>query len=204
MQNNKSKKVKIVAITGGIGSGKSFALRALKNAGFYTLSCDDIVANLYTKRSFLREIKKIFPLAVSGVFNLKVDKKVIAKEVFSNKEKLEKLNKLSHRKVLKIALKNCKKFGKEKGLAFLEVPLLFESNFQNEFDGVIVIKRNIEDRIKSVMERSNLDREEIESRINAQIDYETFDFSKCIVIENNGDISGFENKVLNAINKFLI
>ena len=202
MQNNKGKKVKIIAITGGIGSGKSFALSTLKNAGFYTISCDDIVADLYTRRSFLKEIKKIFPLAVSGFFKLKVDKKVIAKEVFEDKEKLNKLNKLSHRKVLKIALQSCLKYGKEKGVSVVEVPLLFESDLQNEFNGVIVIKRNKEDRIKSVMERSNLTREEVESRINAQIDYEVFDFSKYIVIENNGNISGFENQVLNAINKF--
>ncbi len=204
MQNNKDTKVKIIAITGGIGSGKSFALEIIKNAGFYAISCDDIVSNLYTKRTFLSEIKKIFPLAVSGFFKLKVNKKVIAKEVFEDKEKLEKLNKLTHQKVLKIALHACLKFGREKGVAVVEVPLLFESNLQSEFNGVIIIKRNKEDRVKSVIKRSNLTRKEIENRINAQIDYEVFDFSKYIVIENNGDIKDFENQVLNAMNKFLI
>lgn len=202
MQNNE-KKVKIVAVTGGIGSGKSFALSVIKKAGFYTISCDDIVAKLYEKRSFLREIKKIFPSAITGKIKLVVDKKIISKEVFENKEKLEKLNQLTHSKVLEIAVKNCKKLGKKGKVSFVEVPLLFESNSQNFFDGVIVVKRDKDDRIKSVMERSNLLKEEVESRVNAQIDYDNFDFSKYIVVNNNEDFVAFEREVLQAVSNFI-
>lgn len=200
MQNRK-RKVKIIALTGGIGSGKSFALSVIKGAGFYTVSCDEIVAELYKKRWFLKELKKIFPFAVYGKIRLKVDKKIIAKEVFVNGEKREKLNALTHSKVLERALKKSNKHGRKKGVAFVEVPLLFEGDFQGDFDGVVVIKRDVVERIKCVIMRSNLKKEQVESRINAQIDYDNFDFSKYIVINNNGNKIEFEKSVLNTLKR---
>ncbi len=198
---NKKKRVRVIALTGGIGSGKSLALSVIKSAGFYTVSCDEIVAELYKKRWFLKEIKKIFPFAVSGKIRLKVDKKIIAKEIFVNGEKREKLNALTHSKVLESALKKCNKYGKKKGVAFVEVPLLFEGKFEGDFDGVIVVKREIVERIKSVIARSKLTKEQVESRINAQIDYDSFDFSKYFVINNNGNKIEFEKEVLKTLKK---
>ena len=68
---------KLIAITGGIGSGKSFALSILKNEGFITLSSDIITAELYEKRKIKLILKKMFPSAVKGLFNLKIDRKEI-------------------------------------------------------------------------------------------------------------------------------
>lgn len=202
MQNKKNN-IKIVAVTGGIGSGKSLALSIIEQMGFFTISCDDIVSDLYSKRRFLKELKKIFPLAVFGRMKLVADKKIIAKEVFEDSKKREKLNNLTHLKVFERAFKECRKHGKSKGVAFVEVPLLFESHSQDFFDGVIVVKRDKSERIKSVMERSNLTKEQVESRMNAQIDYENFDFSNYVVIINSGNANQLKEKVENKVKEFL-
>ena len=182
MASNQVEK-KIVAITGGIGSGKSTLLEILKKKGYFVISSDQIVKDIYKKRWFLREIKKLFPNAVKGFLCLRADKKVIADEVFRNSEKRQKLNLLVHPTVMREGLKQLRNNGKE--LSFMEVPLLFEGGYENQFDKVIVVNRGLEERIESVKFRSGLTREEILERINAQIDYETTDFSKYILIKND-------------------
>ena len=175
---------KLIAITGGIGSGKSFALSVLKKAGYPTLSCDQIVKELYQKRAIKRLLKKTFPSAVSGYFNLVVDKAEIARLTFNDKVKHAELTNA----ITPLVLKEIKKrTSKMQGLIFVEVPLLFECSYQDQFDGVLVIMRDKTARIESVKTRSNLTEEQIVARINKQVDYDKLDLSNYTVIKNNGD-----------------
>ena len=184
---------KLYAITGGIGSGKSTATLALKLAGYNTISCDEIVRILYTKRTILRAIKRVFPTAVTGKYFLTVDKKEIARLAFSDKESYDKLTLLITHKTMQHALRKAKRL---KGIVFIEVPLLYEFGYQGFFDGVIVITRAIEDRLKSVMARSNMTEEEFYSRVTTQINYAKYDFKNAIVIKNDNTPNDLTDKVL--------
>lgn len=186
-----------VAVTGGIGSGKSAVLDILTALNYPCISSDAIVKELYNKKSFLRKIKKNFPSVCSGVLNIKVDKKALSNIVFLDKSSLEKLNNLTHPAVMKeieifFNHTNSK-------VAFAEVPLLFEGNFQDRFDRIIVVKRMLEDRIESVKKRSNLTREEILARVNDQVDYDALDLTNYIVIENYGEKKALEEKIKEII-----
>ena len=187
---------KIIAVTGGIGTGKSLALSVIKERGFAVIDCDAIVKELYKKRKVKNGVKNIFPSAVKGKLRLKVDKNAIAREVFASPEKHRALTEFFAPKVLNIALLRAKRLG---GKVFVEVPLLFELNKTNLFDDVIVITRNLEDRINSVMSRSSLTREQVLERINCQFDYENADLSKYLIIKNDGLIEEFKAKILNMI-----
>ena len=81
----------------------------------------------------------------------------------------------------------------------MEVPLLFECGYQDKFDGVIVISRKLDDRINSVKKRSNLTKEQILARINAQVDYSKMDLSNYKVILNDGDKLALENAILDYV-----
>ena len=81
----------------------------------------------------------------------------------------------------------------------MEVPLLFERGFAQNFDKIIVITRAKEERINSVKERSHLSEEEILSRIDKQIDYDKFDFTPYIVIKNDGTKEDLAAAVIKAI-----
>ena len=186
-----------IAVTGGIGSGKTAATTALKNAGIKVISCDEIVKNLYRRQGFLRKIKKIFPAAVTGKIFLKADKKKIAEEVFNSPQKYQLLNKTVTLKALEIAEKKANRYK----FSVTEVPLLFENNAENRFDRVIVIKRDLKKRIQSVKARSFLTEEEILKRINAQFDYDNSDLSAYIVIQNDEDLDNLSKQILTAINK---
>ena len=193
MQNRR--KTELIALTGGIGSGKSLALEIIKNSGVFTLSCDALVTELYKKRAFLLKLKSLFPGQVS-VLKAEVNRKEISKTIFSDAEKRIKLNALVHPKVIKLAFKIINKAKQNK--AVLEVPLLFESNLEEHFNKIIVVIRDINEREKSLLERG-LTKEEIVSRINSQVDYEKKDLSKYVIIQNNGTKTHLKEQLLKVI-----
>lgn len=178
-----------IAITGGIGSGKSEVCLIIKGAGFPVFSCDEIYARLLNGGEFDNDLKKCFgeQIFIDG----KLNKAKLSNIVFKNKEELEKLNKITHHKILDCAFErmNAYKF------SFLEVPLLFENGLEELFDGVIVVLRNTEDRIKSVVERSGISTEEAILRIKSQFSYENCDFAKYYVIHNSSNLESLSNTV---------
>ena len=183
----------VIAITGGIGSGKSLALATLDSAGYQTFSSDKIVGELYQKRSIKKLLKKMFPTAVSGRLRLVIDKAEIAKITFNDKQKHAELTSAITPLVLKEIQKRVNNL---QGVVFVEVPLLFECSYQNEFDKVLVVVRDKNARIESVKARSNLSTEQVLARMNNQVDYDTIDLSNYIVINNDGDKQNFERKIL--------
>ena len=183
---------KLIAITGGIGSGKSLATEMLNSAGYPTLSCDQIVKDLYKTHAVKKVLKGIFPTAVSGEKRLKVNTKKIADITFFDKNKHAELTNAITPLVLDEVLK---KANRKKGLIFVEVPLLFECGYQDKFDGVIVITRDLEARIESVKKRSNLTKEQILARINAQVDYSKLDLTNYTVIINDGDKNQLQERL---------
>lgn len=185
---------KIIAVTGGIGSGKSAAIKMLNEAGYHTLSCDDTVSELYKKRSVKKILKSIFPTAVSGLFTLKIDRKRIAQLAFNDLSLHKKLTDAITPLVLQSVMEKARKIN---GNVFVEVPLLFECAYQNEFDDVLVITRNKQARVESVIKRSNLCEADVLARMKNQFDYDKNDLSAYNVIVNDGDKNALKEKVLN-------
>lgn len=186
----------IIGLTGGIGSGKSTALCALNEHGYKTISCDDIVRELYRKRKVLKTLRTVFPTAIKGRIKLSADKKEIARIVFSDKDKYDFLNTYLTNEAFSIAMVRAKK---SKGTVIVEVPLLFENDFQKYFDKVIVITREKGARIDSVKERSTLSTDEITARISAQVDYDSLDLSPFTVIKNDGSKERLAAAVIKAV-----
>ena len=200
MDKIKEKKNILIALTGGIGSGKSTALSLLKKMGYFTISCDKITADLYKKRWIKKQIKVLFPTTVSGKVCLKVDKSEIAKIVFTNKQLNQKLTDfltpIIFNQSIKIASKN-------KGIVFIEVPLLFEKNYVDKFDFVFVVVREKTARIESVIKRNNLTEQEVLSRMAMQVDYDKIALSNYVVIENNSDVEQLKKRLIKAVHTIL-
>lgn len=184
---------KLFAITGGIGSGKSSVLSILKDAGHDTLSSDQIVFELYRTHKVKLLLKEMFPSAVSGEKRLTLNRAEISKQVFVDKNKHELLTKTITPLVLDEILKRAKRTNKP---LFVEVPLLFECDYQGYFDNVLVVMRDKNARIESVKTRSNLTEEQILARMTNQVDYDKKDLSSYIVIKNDCDIIALKDRVL--------
>lgn len=186
--------VKKIAVTGGIGSGKSAVMQILKEAGYNVLSCDKITSELYEKRKIKLLLKKMFPTAVKGYFFPRIDRKIISAAVFNDKKKLDELTKTITPLIMAEVENRCKKLD---GVVFVEVPLLFERNYQSSFDDAWVVIRDKISRIESVKTRSGLTEEQITARINNQVDYDRLDLSPFTVIRNDKNLEELKTIVLN-------
>ncbi|MDE6411804.1 MAG: dephospho-CoA kinase [Clostridia bacterium] len=181
------KQNKKIAVTGGIGSGKTLFCNILKNMGCEVFSCDEIYGELLHEEGYLSLLRARFPDCFSGG---KLDKSLLSKRVFSSREERSALESLAHPMIMERLLKKME--GKE--LAFAEVPLLFEGGYEGLFDYVVALVRNREERVKAVMKRSGLTEKEILSRMENQFDPALLSYKNCLIVENDGSEEELKEK----------
>ncbi len=155
--------MKLVAITGSIGCGKTTLARQVKSLGYVVYDVDGWVRRLYNKKAFVKVVAGQFPeVAEAGGIN----KKKLRKIVFDNNEKLKKLENLIHpflKQMLKEVIRNnCQR----DVLVFLDVALLFEMKWDCYCDYVIVADAAYELQKKRVMERDHITADDFE-KINS-------------------------------------
>ena len=138
-----------VAVTGGIGAGKSEFMRAVKELGIRTYSADEINAELLRDKRYIEKLSEAFPLAVKDG---KVDKSVLREEVFSDEKKRKTLNALAHPEIRR-------QIEEITGDAVVEVPLLFESGMTDLFDRVIVVTAGEDVRINRIVSTRNISKD---------------------------------------------
>ena len=185
-----------VAVTGGIGSGKSAVCSILVEEGYAVISCDEVYSELLKERQFIEKLAEEFGADIidpDGSLN----RAALSQKAFGDKSVLERLNSITHPAIMQRA------FEKAEGeaIAFFEVPLLFESRLERLFNEVFVVLRNFEERIKAVCERSGISRGEVEKRIESQYSYENSDFAKYYVIHNSSNLDYLKCEVLKAVQK---
>lgn len=185
-----------IAVTGGIGSGKTTIAKILAEHGEKVYSCDKIYTDLLAENSGMTQ-KIISEFGEKILSNGSVDRKKVSALVFSDNKLLKKLNGITHSEILNTV----KELTANVRLSFVEVPLLFESGWEQYFNGVIVVLRNLNDRIAAVTLRSGLKREEVEKRIKSQFDYDNCRFTEYYVIHNNGNLTDLEKKTLKILQK---
>ena len=147
-----------VAVTGGIGAGKSEFMRAVKELGIRTYSADEINAELLRDKRYIEKLSEAFPLAVKDG---KVDKSVLREEVFSDEKKRKTLNALAHPEIRR-------KIEEITGDAVVEVPLLFESGMTDLFDRVIVVTAGEDVRINRIVSTRNISKDRAKNIIKNQ------------------------------------
>ena len=190
------KQSKKIAVTGGIGSGKSTVMKIIAGKGYPIFSCDEIYSQLTSDSDFLNILRHSFGDILNSDGTL--DRKKLSEIVFNNPAKLAELDKITHPAIYKEMFRMADEAG---GICFCEVPLLFESGAESLFDGVIIVMRNEEQRIKSVTARDKLPEQDVKKRISNQFDYNSADFAMYYVIYNNGDLSELEWQTEEIIKK---
>ena len=84
-----------VGITGGIGVGKTYICNILKKMGYSIFSSDQVSKKIVSENTFVRDqIRNFFGEDI--IENEKISREKLAVQVFSNKEKLKKLNEIVH------------------------------------------------------------------------------------------------------------
>ena len=171
-----------IGITGSIGCGKSVVIDYLKNNGFKTYDADRISYELTQKGNVCYNMI----INCFGDEILDEEKNIIRAKlgniIFNDKNKKKELENIIHPYV-KEEIESI-----EDDLAFVEVPLLYESNMENLFDKIIVVACDFDIQIARIMKRNNISYEDAVNRINNQIPLVEKIKRADYVIYNNGSL----------------
>ena len=193
----KQSKLKI-AVTGGIGSGKSAVMRILAEEGYRTFSADAIARTIYADAALRQKVAEQFPGCLDA--RGEVDRRALAAIVFGDKEKIAALNALTHPYIMQ---KLFTEMDACDAPAFAEVPLLFESGTAQLFDRVIVVMRDLPARIRAVCERDGIGEREALLRVQSQFDYENNPMNGHTVVYNNGTPEQLRSRVVQVVHEIL-
>jgi dephospho-CoA kinase len=181
----------LIGITGNIGSGKTTFCNLLEEHGFKVIYADEIAQQQLNQPDTLKTLIKRWGKGI--VKNGQPQRDKIAEIVFNNKSELDFLNSIVHPKTLS-ALQQIVDNSTEKYL-FFEIPLLFEAGLELCFDYIILIRAPREVSINRLLQKGKETREQIEARINAQIDDQDKIPLCDLVIDNSKDLIELNNQL---------
>lgn len=159
-----------IAITGGIGSGKSLACSYIESRGFTVIYADKMAREITAPGGkAIPYIRKNFGddyILEDG----SLDRAKMRELVYSNPDAMRLLEE-GTTKVVAEDIKRIIEYSErmEVRALFFEIPLLFEKNAQDEYDQVWLVTAGLEKRVERVMERDGLSREQVISIMHKQI-----------------------------------
>ena len=184
--------MKIIGITGSIGSGKSHVAALISERGIPRIDTDEVYHGFVSKRSpMTEEIEKHFGSEVINPDG-SLNRAALGKIVFSDPEKLKLLNSLTHGTVkarVREMLTEYRKAGERAVL--VEVPLMFESGFDKECDEVVCVVADDKVRLERICERDGISEKDAKKRMKNQKDNDFYIANSSIIVYNDGseDIS---------------
>lgn len=172
-----------IGLTGGIGSGKTTVAKVLEVLGVPLYYADEAAKELMYKNELLKQ-QLIFHFGEDTYFaDGQLNRKHLSALVFADKEKLDLLNSLVH----PVTIADAAAWFSRQTAPYVvkEAALLFESGTAQGLDFIIGVTAPVELRIKRVMDRDGVTRDEVMRRMQNQLDEET-KMKRCdFVLQNN-------------------
>ena len=193
---------KTIAITGGIGSGKSTFCSKLKEKGFKIHSSDEQVAKIYKnpEKKFVTYLRTIG--LSKSISKKNIDKKIISKIIFENKQIRKKLELYIFRIVRKKRSDFIKKEKQKKTkLIFIDIPLLFENNLEKQFNKVISIIASKRVRLKRLKKTRKMTENQFKNITRSQTSDVIRKKKSDYVIYNNSTLKDYKIKINKLISK---
>ena len=191
--------MKIVGLTGGIGSGKTTVLKMFQKLGV-TCYIADIEAKRLMITSEKIKIRLIEEFGEESFSDKGLNRSFLAEIVFSDPEKLKMINSIVHPEVHKDFTEFVKKAKGE--YVIYESAILFESKREGSCDSVITVTAPIDIRIERIINRDGISRSDILLRMNNQLS-EEIKMEKSEYVIENIDIQDTKCQVLTIHNTLL-
>ena len=191
-----------IGLTGGIGSGKSAVVAMLRDLGVPVIEADDVAREVVRQdQPAWHEIVETFSREILQE-NGEIDRPRLAALVFTNPEKLARLNQIIHPHVL-AALDRWLADRKREGIpvAVVEAPLLYESGYAARLDRVAVVFCRREQQFARLISRG-MSAEDAESRVAAQMPVEEKVRLAADRIDNSGSLEETRRQVALLVEKW--
>ena len=186
----------IVGLTGSVGTGKSTVTNFFRELGAYIIDWDELAREV--TRPHLRAWKEIVEYFGKDFLNedLTINRQKLAEIVFSDKEKVAKLNQIVHPEVFKEdeRITNEIKSLAPDALIIKDIPLLFELTRPIFVDKVVVVSASEQTQLRR-LEEKGMSREDAQSRIKSQLPLEEKIKSADFVINNDGPLEETKKQV---------
>lgn len=184
----------VIGITGGIASGKSTVTNYLITHGYDVVDADQIVHQAYEEGSSCYKL-------IQDTFHT-INRHEIGQLVFHDASKRQLLESILHPYVYQVMEDHIKH--SRHHLVFLDVPLLFETHFDQLCDKTICVYLDEDRQIERLMKRDHLSRDEAKNRIDLQMPLVQKKALATYTIDNSGyleDLEGQILKILEDVNK---
>lgn len=155
-----------IGITGSIACGKSTVSDYLVAKGYTIIDADKLGHVALTSEDVKRRLSETFGDNI--LVNNEISREVLGKLVFGNDNNLKKLNNIIHPKIKELILK-LQEEHKNEDLVFLDIALLYEANFVDLVEKVVVVYVDHDVQLERLMTRNSLSKEEALKRIESQM-----------------------------------
>lgn len=189
-------------MTGGIGSGKSEALKIFESLNIKVIDLDKISKEITeTNHQAIKDIKSAF----GNVFDKdnRLDRKKLRELIFSDKNQKVHLEKILHPKILEEVKKKLNALSDE-SYVVIDIPLLFETNqYTSLISRSLVIDCEVNDQIERVKKRDGIDTSIIQSIMDQQIDRRSRIEKGDDIVLNDGSIEKLAESIKALHKKYL-
>lgn len=157
----------LIAVTGGIGAGKSVVSKMLRAMGYPVYDCDTRAKELMDSSPEIKAAiaARISPEVIGS--DQSIDQPLLASIVFAEPEKLAALNSIVHNAVIA----DLDAWARDLRLAFVETAILYQSGLDRMVDQVWQVEAPRQIRIERVMHRNCISESQVMARINSQDDF---------------------------------
>ena len=188
----------VIGLTGGIGTGKSTVSQILKEKKFPVIDLDIISHEVIKFPKVVEKIVENFGkevLEYNNTGNWIVSREKLGRVIFGNRKKRLILNSVMHPEILRIMREKILECKKENKIIFVEVQLLFEVQWEKEFDYILLVAAKRDMQVRRVLERDKRSEEEAWNIINSQMSLDEKREKSDFVIENDGNMDDLNKKV---------
>lgn len=188
--------MRLIGITGSIGSGKTTLAKIVRDLGYAVYDVDAWVRRIYNNKNFLNELENKFS---GSVKNGVADKRYLRKIVFNDSKKLAELESLVYPFLNKMIRRQKLKKAKENYIVFLDIALLFEKGWNKYCDFIILADVDYEIRKKRVMQRDNVSEDGFESIDNVQMSNEAKKELADVVINTDKSLNKLKVEMIKLL-----
>lgn len=189
--------MKVIGLTGGIGTGKSTVSDYLRKRNIAVIDADALAREITGPgMPLLREIRILLGDQVFRPDGT-MDRQLVARKIFADQRLLHAYEDLTTKEVVRLCLEKADEYGQNSNVSMvvIDAPLLFECGMDAYTDETWVVDVHQEVRIARVLKRDGISREEVMDRIRRQMSADEKRKRANFVIDNSGNLQHLYEQV---------